>query len=156
MLQVVRYKCIFLISIYFYFCVLKYIQDSIKTDEEIEEKEGVRSEHSNTAAENDVKDPPSNPLEKYMRIIQQSREQELANKVIILKTHPKNIDQICVLLGMLRMKTIFTFFSSFTNFMKQSAEQSVWICIGKCDDPKEKKLKTLFCKGSWCPLGGGC
>ncbi|NXT06247.1 OFD1 protein, partial [Prunella fulvescens] len=57
-----------------------YIQDSMKTDEEIEDKEGVKSEHSNTAAENNVKDPPSNPLEKYMRIIQQSREQELANK----------------------------------------------------------------------------
>ncbi|NXO63573.1 OFD1 protein, partial [Phainopepla nitens] len=56
------------------------IQDSIKTDEEIEDKEGVKSEHSNSAAENSVKDPPSNPLEKYMRIIQQSREQELANK----------------------------------------------------------------------------
>ncbi|NXQ52744.1 OFD1 protein, partial [Anthoscopus minutus] len=57
-----------------------YIQDSMKTDEEIEDKEGVKSEHSNTAAENNVKDPPSNPLEKYMRIIQQSREQELENK----------------------------------------------------------------------------
>ncbi|NWZ95011.1 OFD1 protein, partial [Nesospiza acunhae] len=57
-----------------------YIQDSVKTDEEIEDKEGVKSEHGNTAAENNVKDPPSNPLEKYMRIIQQSREQELANK----------------------------------------------------------------------------
>ncbi|NXR89397.1 OFD1 protein, partial [Hypocryptadius cinnamomeus] len=57
-----------------------YIQDSMKTDEEIEDKEGVKSDHSNTAAENNVKDPPSNPLEKYMRIIQQSREQELANK----------------------------------------------------------------------------
>ncbi|XP_039570185.1 oral-facial-digital syndrome 1 protein isoform X3 [Passer montanus] len=57
-----------------------YIQDSMKTDEKIEDKEGVKSEHSKTAAENNVKDPPSNPLEKYMRIIQQSREQELANK----------------------------------------------------------------------------
>ncbi|NWH89610.1 OFD1 protein, partial [Aegithalos caudatus] len=58
----------------------EYIQDSMKTDEEIEDKEGAKSEHSNTSAENNVKDPPSNPLEKYMRIIQQSREQELANK----------------------------------------------------------------------------
>ncbi|NWW17782.1 OFD1 protein, partial [Falcunculus frontatus] len=56
-----------------------YIQDSMKTDE-VEDKEEVKSEHSNTGAENNVKDPPSNPLEKYMRIIQQSREQELANK----------------------------------------------------------------------------
>ncbi|NXE62311.1 OFD1 protein, partial [Calcarius ornatus] len=57
-----------------------YIQDSMKIDEEVEDKEGVKSEHGSTAAENNVKDPPSNPLEKYMRIIQQSREQELANK----------------------------------------------------------------------------
>ncbi|NXA74535.1 OFD1 protein, partial [Thryothorus ludovicianus] len=56
------------------------IQESMKTDEEMEDKEGVKSEHSNTTAENNIKDPPSNPLEKYMRIIQQSREQELANK----------------------------------------------------------------------------
>ncbi|XP_058713621.1 centriole and centriolar satellite protein OFD1 isoform X2 [Poecile atricapillus] len=56
------------------------IQDSIKTDEEIEDKEGLKSEHSNTDAENNVKDPPSNPLEKYMRIIQQRREKELENK----------------------------------------------------------------------------
>ncbi|XP_016154416.1 PREDICTED: oral-facial-digital syndrome 1 protein isoform X2 [Ficedula albicollis] len=58
----------------------EYVQDSMKTDEEIEDKGGVKSEHSNSAAENNLKDPPSNPLEKYMRIIQQSREQELANK----------------------------------------------------------------------------
>ncbi|NXS19323.1 OFD1 protein, partial [Mystacornis crossleyi] len=57
-----------------------YIQNSMRTDEEIEDKEEVKPEHSNTGAENNVKDPPSNPLEKYMRIIQQSREQELANK----------------------------------------------------------------------------
>ncbi|NXS86030.1 OFD1 protein, partial [Erpornis zantholeuca] len=59
-----------------------YIQDSMKTEEIEEEvnKEEVKSEHSNTGAENNVKDPTSNPLEKYMRIIQQSREQELANK----------------------------------------------------------------------------
>ncbi|NXO84130.1 OFD1 protein, partial [Sitta europaea] len=55
-----------------------YIQDLMKTDEEMEE--GVKSEHTNTVAENNIKDPPSNPLEKYMRIIQQSREQEMANK----------------------------------------------------------------------------
>ncbi|NXO07684.1 OFD1 protein, partial [Oriolus oriolus] len=57
-----------------------YIQDSMKTDEDIKDKEEVKSEHSNTGAENNAKDPPSNPLEKYMRIIQQSREQELENK----------------------------------------------------------------------------
>ncbi|NWW80237.1 OFD1 protein, partial [Climacteris rufus] len=57
-----------------------YIQDSMNIDEEKEEKEGVKFENSNSDAENDVKDPPSNPLEKYMRIIQQSKEQELVNK----------------------------------------------------------------------------
>ncbi|NWV15681.1 OFD1 protein, partial [Ptilonorhynchus violaceus] len=57
-----------------------YIQDSMNIDEEKEDKEVVKSENSNSGAENDVKDPPSNPLEKYMRIIQQSKEQELANK----------------------------------------------------------------------------
>ncbi|NWV38733.1 OFD1 protein, partial [Grantiella picta] len=57
-----------------------HIQDLMKTDEEIEDKEGVKSEHSNSGAEKNVEDPPSNPLEKYMRIIQQSRGQELANK----------------------------------------------------------------------------
>ncbi|XP_050747412.1 centriole and centriolar satellite protein OFD1 isoform X1 [Gymnogyps californianus] len=55
----------------------EWIQDSMKIDEE---KEGVKSENSNSNAEENVKDPTPNPLEKYMRIIQQSREQELANK----------------------------------------------------------------------------
>ncbi|CAM9622082.1 unnamed protein product [Bubo scandiacus] len=55
-----------------------WIQDSMKIDEEKEDKEGVKSE--NSKAEVDVKDATPNPLEKYMRIIQQSREQELANK----------------------------------------------------------------------------
>ncbi|NXJ62374.1 OFD1 protein, partial [Rostratula benghalensis] len=57
------------------------IQDSIKIDEEKEDKEGGKSEKSSSGAEEDVKDPTPNPLEKYMRIIQQRREQELANKV---------------------------------------------------------------------------
>ncbi|NXN23668.1 OFD1 protein, partial [Nycticryphes semicollaris] len=56
------------------------IQDSIKIGEE-EEKEGGKSEKSSAGAEEDVRDPTPNPLEKYMRIIQQRREQELANKV---------------------------------------------------------------------------
>ncbi|KAF1676187.1 OFD1 protein, partial [Pygoscelis papua] len=56
-----------------------WIQDS-KMDEEKEDKEGGKSENSNSGAENDLKDPTPNPLEKYMRIIQQSREQEWANK----------------------------------------------------------------------------
>ncbi|NXG15485.1 OFD1 protein, partial [Grallaria varia] len=58
----------------------EYIQDSMTIDEEKEDEVGVKSVNSNSGAEDNVKDPPSNPLEKYMRIIQQSREQELANK----------------------------------------------------------------------------
>ncbi|XP_064502697.1 centriole and centriolar satellite protein OFD1 isoform X3 [Pseudopipra pipra] len=57
-----------------------YIQDSMTIDEEKEDKEGVKSVNSNSGAEDHVKDPLSNPLEKYMRIIQQSREQDLSNK----------------------------------------------------------------------------
>ncbi|XP_009644627.1 oral-facial-digital syndrome 1 protein isoform X1 [Egretta garzetta] len=56
------------------------IQDSMKTDEEKEDKEGGKFENTNSGAADDLKDPTPNPLEKYMRIIQQSREQELANK----------------------------------------------------------------------------
>ncbi|KAJ7401178.1 Oral-facial-digital syndrome 1 protein [Pitangus sulphuratus] len=63
-----------------------YMQDSITVGEEKEDKEGVKSVNSNSGTEDHVKDPPPNPLEKYMRIIQQSREQNLSNKVIIIKT----------------------------------------------------------------------
>ncbi|XP_072705526.1 centriole and centriolar satellite protein OFD1 isoform X2 [Ciconia boyciana] len=55
----------------------EWIQDSTKIDED---KEGGKLENSNSGAEDDLKDSTPNPLEKYMRIIQQSREQELANK----------------------------------------------------------------------------
>ncbi|NWX39031.1 OFD1 protein, partial [Steatornis caripensis] len=54
------------------------IQDSMKIDEE--DKEEAKSENSNSGAQDNVKEPTPNPLEKYMRIIQQSREQEMANK----------------------------------------------------------------------------
>ncbi|NXL48015.1 OFD1 protein, partial [Podilymbus podiceps] len=57
-----------------------WIQDSTEIDEEKEDKEGGKFENSNSGAEDDLKSPTPNPLEKYMRIIQQSREQELANK----------------------------------------------------------------------------
>ncbi|XP_027747556.1 oral-facial-digital syndrome 1 protein isoform X2 [Empidonax traillii] len=57
-----------------------YKQDSVTIGEEKEDKEGVKSVNSNSGAEDHVKDPPPNPLEKYMRIIQQSREQNLSNK----------------------------------------------------------------------------
>ncbi|XP_010186246.1 PREDICTED: oral-facial-digital syndrome 1 protein [Mesitornis unicolor] len=56
----------------------EWIQDSMKIDEEHEE--GVKSENGHSGAEDNAKDPVPNPLEKYMRIIQQRREQELANK----------------------------------------------------------------------------
>ncbi|KAM6097623.1 centriole and centriolar satellite protein OFD1 isoform 1-T2 [Chlamydotis macqueenii] len=58
----------------------EWSQDSMKIDEEKEDKKVVKSENSNSGAKDNIKDPPSNPLEKYMRIIQQSREQELAKK----------------------------------------------------------------------------
>ncbi|KAM6145082.1 centriole and centriolar satellite protein OFD1 isoform 2-T3 [Phoenicopterus ruber ruber] len=58
----------------------EWIQDSTKIDEEKEDKEGGKFENGNSGAEDDLKDPTPNPLEKYMRIIQQSREQALANK----------------------------------------------------------------------------
>ncbi|NWH61772.1 OFD1 protein, partial [Geococcyx californianus] len=55
------------------------IQDLTETNEEKEDKEGRKFENSNSGAE-DIKDPTPNPLEKYMRIIQQRREQELVNE----------------------------------------------------------------------------
>lgn len=61
----------------------------MKIDEEKEE--GEKLENGNSAAEDIVKDSAPNPLEKYVKIIQQRREQgeqELAHKVIILKTGP--------------------------------------------------------------------
>ncbi|NXW61179.1 OFD1 protein, partial [Eurystomus gularis] len=57
-----------------------WIQDSMKTEEEKEDKEGVKAESGNSGVEDNVKAPTPNPLEKYMRIIQQSREQELSSK----------------------------------------------------------------------------
>ncbi|NXU50575.1 OFD1 protein, partial [Turnix velox] len=63
------------------------IQESTKISEEDKEGEkcenskGKKSENSNSGAKGDLKDPTPNPLEKYMKIIQQRREQELANKV---------------------------------------------------------------------------
>ncbi|XP_013806891.2 centriole and centriolar satellite protein OFD1 isoform X1 [Apteryx mantelli] len=56
------------------------IQDSMKIDEEKEDKEREKIGNSNSGAEDNIKDSSPNPLEKYMKIIQQSRQQELANK----------------------------------------------------------------------------
>ncbi|KFW03628.1 Oral-facial-digital syndrome 1 protein, partial [Eurypyga helias] len=58
----------------------EWIQDSPKIDEEKEDQEGGKFGNSHPGAEDNFKDPTPNPLEKYMRIIQQRREQELANK----------------------------------------------------------------------------
>ncbi|XP_068539297.1 centriole and centriolar satellite protein OFD1 isoform X2 [Anas acuta] len=57
-----------------------WIQDSMKIDKEKEDKEGEKLENGNSAAEDIVKDSAPNPLEKYMKITQQRREQELAHK----------------------------------------------------------------------------
>ncbi|XP_067152847.1 centriole and centriolar satellite protein OFD1 isoform X3 [Apteryx mantelli] len=54
--------------------------DSMKIDEEKEDKEREKIGNSNSGAEDNIKDSSPNPLEKYMKIIQQSRQQELANK----------------------------------------------------------------------------
>ncbi|NXJ05189.1 OFD1 protein, partial [Odontophorus gujanensis] len=54
-------------------------QDTMKIDEE-KEDEGEKCESKNSGAEELVKDSTPNPLEKYMKIIQQRREQELARE----------------------------------------------------------------------------
>ncbi|XP_030332767.1 oral-facial-digital syndrome 1 protein isoform X2 [Strigops habroptila] len=60
----------------------EHIQDSMKIDEEKEDKEGVKSENSNSGAEDNVKDPTENPLEKYMKLIQQRRANKDSQKEI--------------------------------------------------------------------------
>uniref|UniRef100_V9GVH4 Oral-facial-digital syndrome 1 n=1 Tax=Gallus gallus TaxID=9031 RepID=V9GVH4_CHICK len=55
------------------------IQDSMKIDEEEGDK-GEKCESNNSGVEEIVKDSTPNPLEKYMKIIQQRREQELAHE----------------------------------------------------------------------------
>ncbi|XP_057275600.1 centriole and centriolar satellite protein OFD1 isoform X2 [Pezoporus wallicus] len=62
----------------------KEIQDSMKKDEEKEDKEGVKSENSNSGAEDNVKDPTPNPLEKYMKLIQQRRANKDSKKEVSL------------------------------------------------------------------------
>lgn len=64
----------------------------MKTDEEKDDKEEVKSENTSSDAEDNVKEPTPNPLEKYMRIIQQRRAQELENKVIVLETGSQKYD----------------------------------------------------------------
>ncbi|XP_061220445.1 centriole and centriolar satellite protein OFD1 [Neopsephotus bourkii] len=57
------------------------IQDSVKIDEK-EDKEGKKSENSNSGAEDSVKDPTPNPLEKYMKLIQQRRANKDSKKEV--------------------------------------------------------------------------
>uniref|UniRef100_A0A674I6J2 OFD1 centriole and centriolar satellite protein n=1 Tax=Terrapene triunguis TaxID=2587831 RepID=A0A674I6J2_9SAUR len=61
---------------------MKLIQDSLKSEEETKktDREVEDSEISNPDAKDNLCDPHPNPLEKYMKLIQQSREQELTNK----------------------------------------------------------------------------
>ncbi|KAM7177383.1 centriole and centriolar satellite protein OFD1 isoform 7-T7 [Macrochelys suwanniensis] len=61
---------------------MKLIQDSLKSEEEEKktDHEVEESEISNPDAKDNLCDPHPNPLEKYMKLIQQSREQELINK----------------------------------------------------------------------------
>nr|XP_042696105.1 oral-facial-digital syndrome 1 protein isoform X4 [Chrysemys picta bellii] len=60
----------------------KLTQDSLKNEEETKktDHEVEDSEISNPDAKDNLCDPRPNPLEKYMKLIQQSREQELTNK----------------------------------------------------------------------------
>ncbi|XP_065436716.1 centriole and centriolar satellite protein OFD1 isoform X4 [Chrysemys picta bellii] len=60
----------------------KLTQDSLKSEEETKktDHEVEDSEISNPDAKDNLCDPRPNPLEKYMKLIQQSREQELTNK----------------------------------------------------------------------------
>ncbi|KAM4683308.1 centriole and centriolar satellite protein OFD1 isoform 5-T7 [Amazona ochrocephala] len=60
------------------------IQDSMKVDEAKEDKEGVKSENSNSGAEDNAKDPTPNPLEKYMKLIQQRRANKDSKKEVSL------------------------------------------------------------------------
>ncbi|XP_038243185.1 oral-facial-digital syndrome 1 protein isoform X10 [Dermochelys coriacea] len=61
---------------------MKLIQDSLKSEEEEKKTnhEVEESEISNPDAKDNLCDPSPNPLEKYMKLIEQSREQELTNK----------------------------------------------------------------------------
>ncbi|XP_034612669.1 oral-facial-digital syndrome 1 protein isoform X4 [Trachemys scripta elegans] len=61
---------------------MKLTQDSLKSEEETKktDHEVEDSEISNPDAKDNLCDPRPNPLEKYMKLIQQSREQELTNK----------------------------------------------------------------------------
>uniref|UniRef100_A0A8C8S3B6 OFD1 centriole and centriolar satellite protein n=1 Tax=Pelusios castaneus TaxID=367368 RepID=A0A8C8S3B6_9SAUR len=54
----------------------KLIQDSLKIEEKKIDAEVEKVEISNADAKDNLCDPSSNPLEKYMKLIQQSREQE--------------------------------------------------------------------------------
>nr|XP_048716985.1 oral-facial-digital syndrome 1 protein isoform X8 [Caretta caretta] len=61
---------------------MKLIQDSLKSEEEEKktDREVEELEISSPDAKDNLCDPRPNPLEKYMKLIEQSREQELTNK----------------------------------------------------------------------------
>ncbi|XP_067422220.1 centriole and centriolar satellite protein OFD1 isoform X2 [Emydura macquarii macquarii] len=59
---------------------MKLIQDSLKIEEKKIDTEVEKLEISNPDVKDNLCDPSPNPLEKYMKLIQQSREQELTNK----------------------------------------------------------------------------
>ncbi|KAM9170016.1 centriole and centriolar satellite protein OFD1 isoform 2-T2 [Pangshura tecta] len=61
---------------------MKLNQESLRSEEEEKKTdcEVKESEISNPDAKDNLCDPGPNPLEKYMKLIQQSREQELTNK----------------------------------------------------------------------------
>ncbi|XP_043393776.1 oral-facial-digital syndrome 1 protein isoform X22 [Chelonia mydas] len=61
---------------------MKLIQDSLKSEEEKKktDREVEELEISSPDAKDNLCDPRPNPLEKYMKLIEQSREQELTNK----------------------------------------------------------------------------
>ncbi|XP_077672037.1 centriole and centriolar satellite protein OFD1 isoform X2 [Eretmochelys imbricata] len=60
---------------------MKLIQDALKSEEEKKtDREVEESEISSPDAKDNLCDPRPNPLEKYMKLIEQSREQELTNK----------------------------------------------------------------------------
>ncbi|XP_019384853.1 PREDICTED: oral-facial-digital syndrome 1 protein isoform X1 [Crocodylus porosus] len=62
---------------------MKLIQDSLKMERKEQDAQGKKSEIGIPDAKGDLADPLPTPLEKYMKIIQQNREQELASKTLV-------------------------------------------------------------------------
>ncbi|XP_014377649.1 oral-facial-digital syndrome 1 protein isoform X2 [Alligator sinensis] len=62
---------------------MKLIQDSLKMERKEEDAQVKKSEIGIPDAKSNLADPLPTPLEKYMKIIQQNREQELASKTLV-------------------------------------------------------------------------